>query len=251
MLGSTRDDSVIETYIIFGKTATLTFKARKYNDCVANVVVTHSPRYLIDMDISEGETFFEKLGIDYKTIVESDNPIGLITSYFSSIGEKAWWLTESSPATVRMFSDLSIKEQYECFGYGLAHFPELLGSNSTKYKRFSVWLATEQSIVSPALRDDFSAGGRVDLSVNGSAYKELPQIFRRLLLYKDNLTSALDSCESEILCADWECAQTNLLTLQDKVDYWINIASAHIRPNQLPDDITPTKLLQDILAHSS
>lgn len=43
-MGSTRDDSVIDTYIVFGKTSKniLEFRARRYEECIANVVVTHT-----------------------------------------------------------------------------------------------------------------------------------------------------------------------------------------------------------------
>lgn len=85
-MGSTRDDSVIDTYIVFGKTSKniLEFRTRRYEECVANVVVTHSPRYLIDMDLQTGEASFEKFGIEYKQMTTSDNPIGLVTAYFQS-----------------------------------------------------------------------------------------------------------------------------------------------------------------------
>ena len=82
VLGSTKEN-VIDTYIVFGKTAmgNQAFRFKRYEDAVANVAVTHSPRYAIDMDIAPGETFFDKSGLTYQQISESENPIGLITSY--------------------------------------------------------------------------------------------------------------------------------------------------------------------------
>ncbi|MDD3152330.1 MAG: hypothetical protein PHF76_12250 [Bacteroidales bacterium] len=252
VMGSTRDNDVIETYIIFGKTAEsiLEFKARKYEDCVANVVVTHSPRYLIDMDLPEGETFFEKSGIEYKQIVNSDNPIGLITKYFQAQGQKAWWLAESTPAAVRMFTDISIAEQNECFGYGLAHFPELFERNSTKYKRLAMWMATERSVVASSLRDDFSAGGQVSMIINGTMYNKLPQIYKRLLEYKNYLLKALEEADAETLCDDWGCDIMKLDTIEEKVKAWINVVAGHVCQNQLLDDVKPLQLLQDIIEHS-
>lgn len=51
VMGSTRDDSVIDTYIVFGKTSKniLEFRARRYEECVANVVVTHMLRIPVAM----------------------------------------------------------------------------------------------------------------------------------------------------------------------------------------------------------
>lgn len=53
VLGSTKED-VIDTYIVFGKTAigNQGFRCKRYEDAIANVAVTHSPRYAIDMEIA-------------------------------------------------------------------------------------------------------------------------------------------------------------------------------------------------------
>ena len=250
VMGSTRDDSVIETYIVFGKTApsVLDFKARKYDECISNVVVTHSPRYLIDLDLPENETFFDVSGISYKQITSSDNPVGLITRYFQSQGQKAWWLSESTPAAVKMFSDLNEAEQTQCFGYGLAHFPELFERNRNKYKRLTIWLATEKSIVSPSMRDDFSAGGQVDLVLAGRAYYKLPKIFQRLIDYKDALIKALNAADADSLCSDWGIPTMALPDEKSKVNAWIQVAAPHVAVNQLEKGVIPLQLLQDIFA---
>lgn len=250
VMGSTRDESVIETYIVFGKTApsALDFKARKYDECIANVVVTHSPRYLIDLDLPENETFFAVSGISYEQITTSDNPIGLITKYFQSQGQKAWWLSESTPAAVRLFSDLNEAEQMQCFGYGLAHFPELFERNKNKYKRLATWLATEKSIVSPSVRDDFSAGGQVDLVLAGRAYPKLPQIFQRLIDYKEAFIKALNAADSDALCADWGIPVITLPDEKSKVNAWIQVTAPHVAVSQLEKDVVPLQLLKDIFA---
>lgn len=248
VMGSTRDDDVIETYIVFGKIAksVLAFRAKLYEDCIANVVVTHSPRYFIDMDIQSDDTFFVKSGIKYKEIVRSKNPIGLITKYFHDQGQSAWWLSESTPAALRLFSELKEREQNELFGYGLAHFPELFARNSTKYKRFAIWLATERSIVAPCLRDDFSAGGKVNLILNCTEYQALPQIFYRLRIYRDFLVSALEASDSETLAEDW-CSGKSKNDITSKIQGWISVIARNINVDQLPKGIKPRQLLLDIM----
>ncbi len=250
VMGSTRDESVIETYIVFGKTfpTNLDFKARKYVECISNVVVTHSPRYLIDLDLPENETFFDVSGISYEQITSSDNPIGLITRYFQSQGQKAWWLSESTPAAVRLFSDLNKAEQMQCFGYGLAHFPELFERNKNKYKRLATWLATEKSIVSPSVRDDFSAGGQVDLVLAGRSYAKLPQIFQRLIDYKDAFIKALNAADADALCSDWGVPVMSLPDEKSKLNAWIQITAPHVAVSQLEQGVIPLQLLQDIFA---
>ncbi len=248
VMGSTRDETVVETYIVFGKTAALEFKARKYDDCIANVVVTHSPRYLIDMDLPENETFFDASGISYDELTTSDNPIGLITRYFQSQGQKAWWLAESTPAAVRLFSSMSDTEQKMCIGYGFAHFPELFKRNNSKYKRLATWLATEMSVVSPCLRDDFSASGKVDLIVGGCAYQQLPHIFKTLYDSKDYMIQALNNAESESLCEDWGIPCCGFATEEEKVRAWITVASSMVATSQLDESIRPIDLLYNIFS---
>lgn len=250
VMGSTREPGVVATYIIFGKTSKtmLDFKARRYEDCIANVVVTHSPRYLIDMDLAEGETFFDKSKINYNALTASENPIGMITSYFQQQGQKAWWLSDNTPAAVRMFAELPEKEQLELFGYGLAHFPELFQRNSKKYKRLALWLATERSVVASSLRDDFSAGGQVDLILNGQAYKKLPQIFKRLCDYKNFVILSLSQSTPESLHSDWGQGGVPKNNIHSKVNAWIAVAAMNIGANQLPDAVKPIELLNNIFA---
>ena len=124
------------------------FRFKRYEEAVANVAVTHSPRYAIDMDIAPDETFFVKSGLSYRQISESNDPIGLITAYFKSQGQRAWWLSESTPAAIRMFSDLPIEERNMLIGYCFAHFPEVFSNSQNKFSRCAMWLATEHNCTS-------------------------------------------------------------------------------------------------------
>ena len=90
-----------------------------------------------------------------------DQPIKLITDYFLSIGQKAWWLADSTPAAIQMFGKLPKVEQNKLMGYAFAHFAEIFSNSGTKFYRYMSWLASENSIIDPALRDRFTAGGDV------------------------------------------------------------------------------------------
>ena len=227
VLGSTKED-VIDTYIIFGKTAigNQSFRMKRYEEAVANVAVTHSPRYAIDMDISPEETFFAKSGLTYKRISDDENPIGLITSYFKSQGQRAWWLSESSPAAIRMFSDLSAKERNTLIGYCFAHFPEVFSSNRNKFSRCAMWLATEHSVVSSSLRDNFSAGGKFEFL----QYGRIPQIFDALIECKQYVIDALSDADIEELCEDWGIDFDPKYRAFDKVEAWIIAAAVRCPP---------------------
>jgi hypothetical protein len=66
VLESTRVESIERIYIFFAKlTIPVGFKYRLYQDCLYDVAVTHSPRYLINMELNQGESIFDKIGISY------------------------------------------------------------------------------------------------------------------------------------------------------------------------------------------
>lgn len=204
VLGSTKED-VIDTYVMFGKTTRghQAFRCKRYEDCVADVAVTHSPRYRIDMDLVPGTTFFDKSGLSYQQISDAEKPIDLITDYFRSQGQHAWWLSESSPAAIRMFSDLPREEQQKLLGYCFAHFPEVFSNKTNKFSRCAMWLAAEHSIVSSSLRDNFSAGGRVTMTFGERTIERVPRIFDTLRSCKRYVVAALMEASAEELQNDW------------------------------------------------
>jgi hypothetical protein len=227
VLGSTKED-VVDTYIIFGKTAigNQGFRCKRYEDAIANVAVTHSPRYAIDMDIASNETFFAKSGLTYKQISESNDPIGQITAYFRSQGQHAWWLAESTPAAIRMLSDIPAEERKVLLGYCFAHFPEVFSSSTTKFSRCAMWMAAEHSIVSSSLRDNFSAGGKIEYGQFG----KISRIYKTLEDCREYVLKALEDAAVEELYADWGLAYRDSYVDFDKVANWLQVATSHCPP---------------------
>lgn len=71
----TRVDDVKNIHLLFGKLSNpIEFRCRKYEECLYDVAVTHSPRYLIDMDTKEDQTIFSKIGIEYDILRKLENP---------------------------------------------------------------------------------------------------------------------------------------------------------------------------------
>lgn len=248
VLGSTKAADVIDTYIIFGKTAlgNQGFRFKRYEDAIANVAVTHSPRYFIDMDVAPEDTFFAKSGLTYKELNDAANPISLITEYFRRQGQRAWWLAESTPAAIRMLSDLSEDEKAELIGYCFAHFPEVFSSSAKKFSNIAMWLVTDRGVVSSSLRDNFSAGGKVFLPTSRAVYESVPRIFNTLRTYRHNVLSALRDATSETLQADWGDPEISEDTFKGKVSSWITVAASMFSSESVNhyDKVT---LLYDIL----
>ncbi|KGN83949.1 hypothetical protein [Porphyromonas sp. COT-290 OH860] len=195
----TRVEGIERIFMLFGKmNPPIEFRCRPYEECLASVVVTHSPRYTIDMTLGKGETFFDKIKIPYDKLRTKENPIEIILDYYRSQlkeGETTWWLTggtksKESNMVIRLWSSLTQKEADVLRAKGLLLFPEILSSKKDKYARMSLWLATIESVITSNLRDKYTAGGQEQLSFEGKHYA-IPKIVKTLIdllpLIKDQL----------------------------------------------------------------
>lgn len=249
VLGSTKEN-VLDTYIVFGKTARghQAFRYKRYEDSVANVGVTHSPRYLIDLDVEPEETFFKKSGLSYREISESENPIGLITDFFRSQGQRAWWLAESDSATLRLFGELSSEEQDDLIGYCFAHFPEVFSAGSKKFSRCAIWMVMDRSVVSTSLRDNFSAGGRTDVKTKNGEYLRAPRVFKSLHEHRATVRKALAQAPSEELLADWGTrADWMRQNLQSHAEVWSMVVAHCIVGSNGDEELGVRRMLLSIL----
>lgn len=223
ILGSTRVD-VDDTYIVFvklNKNGTF-IKCKRYEDAVADIVVTHSPRYKIDLIQNSCDSFFNRSGISYNELKGAENPIGLITNYFKAEGLSAWWLAESSPAVIRTWDEIDDNLRTEIISKAFVLFPELFGSSSVKYKRLAKWLVTNYSITDTSLRDRFSAGGKVKKRVN---FRDvlMPQIIHRVEEYRDNILYWLDTISLDELAETWENQKVlKSQDTEDRIKFWLN-----------------------------
>ncbi len=79
---STRVENVERIFLTLGRLVEpIEFRSRPYEECLSDVVVTHYPRYKINMNLKSGETIFDKMGTTYDELRLSDNPIGRIVDY--------------------------------------------------------------------------------------------------------------------------------------------------------------------------
>lgn len=190
VLESTRVADVDRIYLFFARLADpIAFKCRLYQECLYNIAVTHSPRYLIDMDLDVGDTIFDKMGINYDDLRMKANPLMPVVNYFRSIcspGEETWWMGELDASeavvhpTVKLFSSLHIDAKNVLRNEAMALFPCIFGCSNSKYQALATWLAARHGVVHPSLRDSFSASGRVDLKISSTVYPRLPKVFEHL-----------------------------------------------------------------------
>ncbi len=237
---ATRNKDVERIYMLFGKLGgtPIEFRCRPYQDCLYDIAVTHSPRYLIDMELSPDETIFAKMGVGYDDLRVSPNSIERVRSYYREEAmrrrkkEMPWWLSQDSDSqavgmNVRLWRDLSLEEKSRIRAQALILFPEILNPrfDRQKYDNVALWLCSYKSVVNPHVRDMFSAGGKIDC-VNGQRIPELPQVIKSLVDLSDVIKSLLcGDRETELYLRDFHPR----LLCGDVYKNWIGLLQGILR----------------------
>ena len=202
---SLREEQVRRIYLMFGRLSApnIDFRCKPYEDCLYDIAVTHSPRYLINMDLTNNsQTIFGKMQINYDSFRDSKNQIEIVRNYYrekfhrnNKKGEMPWWISSESNTTlfepptlqenglIRMWDiiDASTQEYLKACSYIL--FPEILGTSTIKYQGLALWLCSRYSIITSSLRDKFSAGGKGNIYINGKLkWGNMPKIICNLLV---------------------------------------------------------------------
>ena len=226
---STRVKDVERIFLTFGKLVDpVEFCSRPYEDCLSDVVVTHYPRYKIDMNLEKGETIFDKMKTTYDELRILDDPVGEIVEYYRNQlkpGESLWWTgkvtkdeqVQSVPIKIRLWKTLSQDEKLYFIVTGLALFPELTSNSTRKYENFTLWLAANHSIINTSTRDSFSAGGKVDIG----PFKKLPKIFEHINENFNLIDKIITFSEESVLCETWKVKNIN----KERLGQWIDLIS--------------------------
>lgn len=208
---STRDQYVEDIYMMFGKLGgdIPEFKFRPYQDCLSNIAVTHSPRYMIDMEIKEKseETIFEKIHMSYSDFHKTNDKIEVVRDYYINHAreegkhEMPWWVGKKTidaidngeVPTIRLFNLLNVCEKADLKAQMTILFPQVLLG---EYDEAALWLCTHRYFLCMNVRDFFSAGGQYDM-LNGQKLQiPYPAVLKKLMdvmpYIKRNLSSNKD-----------------------------------------------------------
>ena len=187
---SSRVADTEKIYIFFGKFGgepDVDFK--KYEECLQEISVTHSPRYGLNMRITPGETILDKMEITYDELRSLDEPIIPIREYyFANLkpGQTLWWLSDNlddatSPTPViKDFSSIEHEEQRRLIAEAMVLFPEVFKIPNASYTSLAVHLVSKYGIISSSLRDKFSAGGQA-IILFGDKEISLPHVVGEML----------------------------------------------------------------------
>lgn len=240
VLESSRINTVEKIYMFFGKlggTPDIIF--RDYEDCLKGISVTHYPRYTIDMKMDENNSIFKKMNTDYDTIRNSRNPVTAIRSYYKSQmreGDALWWIGDdaddmpSLSPIIKNFSSLDRDVRDTIKADMFAYFPELLSDSTKKYERIPAYLASQYGVVTANLRDNFTAGGQVDVTYEGESFR-VPQVVGELLRLSDKVRKCLENKNQVQLSNYWQKHIDNFTTAEE---VWLREVSTNALHMGLP-----------------
>ncbi len=227
ILETTRIADVERIYMTFGKLGgnPISFKSKPYEECLSGIAVTHMPRYLIDMRLQEGETIFDKMGIEYDVLRKMENPIAPVAKYYRSKlkeGESLWWAGDSADetvsATIRLWKNLTSEEKKRHTVYGCVNYPEVFGGN---YDRYALWL-TSQGVVDPHIRDQFSAGGQEEMTLSNGDVVKFPGVYRRIKNNMDYFVFLMSQPDTTIAVSN---SYIDGAKFRDRILRWCDIVS--------------------------
>ncbi len=249
---SSRSDKANRIYMLFGKLGGQPeFRCKPYQLCLSNIAVTHSPRYLIDMELDSRETIFSKMKTDYDDfrILQETDKISKVRKYFLEKAkadhkdEMPWWMGETTRVNLSFYNDLPISKKKELKIRAFILFKDLYGTDPNKrYRSISLWLCTCYSLLCQNMRDFFSAGGTCK-KINGIALDSpYPHIVIELLNYNPSIKALLDHPDKEIILGinDYWDFEYN----PEKLYYsWVNMIEKSFHNNPDLKNIPIKKLL--------
>lgn len=232
-------------YIMFGNLGSVPpeFRFRPYQDCLKNIAVTHSPRYIIDMGIadSQEENIFQKMKTTYEHYkgMSDGEKIALMRAHYlkqSKQGnfEMPWWMGETEGITsLSFFSEAKASEKKDMITRALILFPCLYhdSRDRDKYKPFALWLCTRYGRLLYNVRDEFTGSGQIQ-SINGkSLIRPYPKIVGTVLNYRAYIKRLLQNPDKELMIDisemwDFEYQKDNLY------DSWINMVTTELNINR-------------------
>jgi hypothetical protein len=225
--------------MFFGKMVSpIEFKCRPYEECLSEVVVTHSPRYLINMDLPNGETIFDKLSIPYDELRKYSNPVKPIIEYYRQFlkpGDQVWWMdqdeSKSTGIIIQLWNNLLIEQRRELTLKSMVLFPEIFGTRPDKFNKVAVWLVNYQGVVCPNIRDTFTAGGQGIVVWGKNTYPSIPKIIVKMIDSLPEIKHILKELDKASLNEFWGHP------VKDRAAAWINQVSDNSKYLHLPFDL--------------
>ncbi len=222
-------------YLFFLKQGgTAAIKFGLYEDCLSDVVVTHSPRYLIDMEAGPKETIFAKMGVSYENFY-GDSAIKQIRHYYAKQGKDVWWVNVDKPseqitkAYLRDFSDLSNEEKRHFLVDALVLFPQVFSNSNRKFKQVAIYLLENHECLKSNIRDLFTAGGKFSIELDGKTVG-FPHIVGVMHQNAKQIKKRLKEISMKELVFYWDISSLDKKDVEKK---WLSLIEEHSGDDRL------------------
>jgi len=215
-----------EIYLLFGSRqrngTNFEVKYLPYWQATTTIAVTHSPRFIINMESTE--TIF-KTATDYRLLKAKTNEekVTFLQDYLRNTTRGTKWFTPPPAEAVKPINLNRLSDQIksQIVSESLILFPQdLLKASGNDYTNTAEHLLISYFYYSHSLRDFFSAGGQWE--VNGVKF---PQSIKRLYEHRATILSLLDNANSDFQSfaqKSWHSSNFDLDRLSFK-DYYCKI----------------------------
>jgi hypothetical protein len=218
------------------------FKFRKYEECLSDIVVTHSPRFAIDMDLKEGTSVLDQMKIAYKEFNKTPRKLQRIREYLKSKvkeGQELWWIDEDKDESIspiiKDYSALSKLEKEKFIADVFIIFPDILSNSNTKFIKPAVFLLREYQVLNSHFRDEFSAGGRDKIKIGKNKKIDVSRVLLNLFRNANKIEKNFDKINLELIKEYWD---DNSLTKENLRNRWLQ----KIDNVKIDENIKPSKI---------
>lgn len=204
IMESTRVPNVERINVLFAKLNPFEVRTKRFEDCVSDIAVTHSPRYMIDLDITIEETIFNKIGVSYNEVCNSDKPFNFFRTHFKEKAKRhntdLWFVYDENEhlkpdidsdelptLEIKFFNDLDTSQKEKLVSKLMLYKPEIFAKRTPEhvYKDIGLYLF-KIGILNTSLRDIFSSGANQQIN-----NVMVPSKIIRLFHNKENILSYL------------------------------------------------------------
>lgn len=191
------DNDYKDIYIFFGSrkknSNKYEIKYKKYWQATENIAVTHSPRFIINMNST---TSIFNTNNDYeifRKMNDTDKALFAQKILRNKTSDIKWYISPEPQATkVTNYKDLSEERKKQLITEVLILFPTDLLRKQNNYTRATNYLINQYYVYSKNLRDVFSAGGKINK--NGTL---IPKTLQTFIDYQPNIEQALAKANNE------------------------------------------------------
>ncbi|MDE2949149.1 MAG: restriction endonuclease [Chloroflexota bacterium] len=221
-----RDEKTKHIYIVFCRADLPEIRWRKYEECIKGVRISHSPRYMIDLDIDE--SFFDELQIPYSEFIEYSirQKMMYVREHVKariSEHERLWWIDEENshtlPMQVRIYRLLPADVKRTLRAEAALMCPQIFkGSRAKgKYDQVAIYLLTQHGVYAPQLRDLFSAGSVAGPERGGN------YLLRSLKRIENDIMAASKRLDDALFVEYWGSP----CSVEQRIPRWLELADHH------------------------